>query len=159
MPSNNQAARGTDPNQKPRLVPAREGWRIPIRQPKEGIRQAPTTSPETSRVVVVTTATTTQAIARGGTEHRIPEPGTTGTTEEATTSKEVILEDQEMRDTEAVTRGADLMSTEAAEPPVGVPTTTEKRIKLVFFYKSRICKYVVVVKKILKNYVGPPLGQ
>ncbi len=68
---------------------------------------------------------------------------TTGTTEEATTNKEVILEGQEMRDTEAVTRGADPLSTVAAETPVGVPIATEKRtgkifIKVVFVNLSSL---------------------
>ncbi len=60
-------------------------------------------------------------------------------------NKEVILEGQEMRDTEAVTRGADPLSTVAAEPPVGAPITTEKRtsklfIKVVFINLSSLQK-------------------
>ncbi len=45
---------------------------------------------------------------------------------EASTSKEIIMEDQEIRDTVAASRGADRMASGAAVPSVGVPTTTEK---------------------------------
>jgi hypothetical protein len=83
-------------------------------------------------------------------KYRTPEPVTAGSLEEdteaapTTVSQGYTLVGKERRAIKAATKEAAHMATVAVERPVGVPATTENGLPEV---------------KIIKKYVGLPLGQ